>query len=105
MNSVIPKKTLIFVTIISCILVIMVPTIYKVLTDHRNKLYSSVEKEIKEAAEKCWNEEKCEKDIITLKELYLLNYIDKQIDPISKKVYQEDSSIKKVNGKIELNLK
>lgn len=105
MNSVMSKKTLILITIISCTLVIMIPTIYKVLIDHRNKLYLSVEKEIKEAAEKCWDEKKCQNETITLKELYSLDYLEKQIDPISKKVYEEDSLIKKINGKIELNLK
>lgn len=105
MNNVLSKKTLGFVTIISCLLIIMLPTIYKVFINHKNKLYIVVEKEIIEAAEKCWAENKCLTNVITLKELYDLNYLEKQIDPMTKKVYENDSTIKKTKQKIELNLK
>ena len=87
------------------LLIILIPTTYKVIKDHHTKLKSVVEKEIIDSAKKCWNSGQCKKDEISLKELYELKYLDKQIDPITKKVYDETSKITKKNNKIELNLK
>ena len=91
--NMISKKYLISLTILSIILIITIPTVYKVIKDHRIKLYAVVEKEIIEAAEKCWNEEKCISDEIELKTLYELSYLEKQSDPITKKVYEGNSKI------------
>ncbi len=103
--NIINKKHLIYLTILAVSSIVIIPTIYKVITDHQAKLYDVVEKEITEAAEKCWNKKECTTDEITLKILYDLKYLEKQSNPINKKVYDEDSIIKRKNGKIELNLK
>lgn len=105
MNNLFSKKTLCLLSVIACLLIITIPTIYKVIKDHQTKLYDVLEKEIIEASEKCWNKGDCEADTITLKELYDLKYLEKQIDPVTKKVYKEDSTIIKTDKKIELNLK
>lgn len=105
MNNYFPKKTLKLITGIAVLLIIFIPTTYKVIKNHQDKLYAVVEKEIVEAAEKCWNANECQNNEITLKELYDLKYLEKQIDPISKKVYDENSKIIKTNEKIELHLK
>lgn len=103
--NMISKKHLIYLTILAVLLIITIPTVYKVIKNHRTKLYAVVEKEIIEAAEKCWNEEKCIDNEIELEMLYKLDYLEKQSDPITKKVYDEDSKIIKNDKKIELILK
>lgn len=105
MNNIFSKKTLCLITLVACLSIITIPTIYKVLKDHQTKLYSVLEKRIIEAAERCWNKNDCTSDVITLKELYNLNYLNKQADPVTKKVYDDDSTIKKRDKKIELSLK
>ncbi len=105
MNNYFPKKTISLITGLSILLILFIPTTYKVIKDHQNKLYAVVEKEIIEAAKNCWNKGVCEKDEITLKELYDLKYLKKQVDPITKKVYDYNSKIIKKNEKIELLLK
>lgn len=105
MNDFLSKKNLCLVTIIACLLIIAIPTIYKVINNHQTKLYAVLEKEIIEASEKCWYKGDCKSETITLKELYNLKYLDKQIDPVTKKVYDEDSTITKSDKKIELILK
>lgn len=103
--NMISKKHLVCITILSVLLIITIPTVYKVINNHRTKLYAVVEKEIIEAAENCWNNGDCIEDEITLKKLYDLKYLEKQSDPITKKIYEEDSTIKRNDKKIELNLK
>ena len=89
------NKVIIYTTIIALIFVIGCPTIYKVVKNHNNKLYMITEKRIVEAAKKCWNEDKCTGETITLKDLYNNKYLEKQADPITKKYYSESSKITK----------
>lgn len=105
MNNLFSKKTLCLITVIACLLIITIPTVYKVIKDHQTKLYAVLEKAIVEASEKCWNKGDCKNETITLKELYDLKYLEKQINPVTKKVYDQASTITKRNKKIELNLK
>ena len=93
------NKVVIYTTIIALIFIIGCPTIYKVIKNHHNKLTTITEKRIIEAAIKCWNEDKCPNNEITLKELYDLKYLEKEANPITKKYYQETSKIiKKEEG-------
>ncbi len=87
------NRIIIYTTIIALIFVIGCPTVYKVVKNHQNKLTTITEKRIIEAAKKCWNEEKCLDDIITLKYLYDNKYLEKQSDPITKKYYNDNSKI------------
>lgn len=89
------NKIIIYTTIIAIIFIIGCTTIYKVVKNHQNKLYMITEKRIIEAAKKCWNEDKCLEDTITLKELYDKEYLTKQSDPVTKKYYSENSKITK----------
>ena len=95
------NKVIIYTTIIALIFVIGCPTIYKVIKNHNNKLYTITEKRIIEAAKKCWNEDKCTNDTITLKVLYKEKYLEKQADPVTKKYYNEESKITKKEGTIK----
>ena len=87
------NKVIIYTTIVALILIIGIPTIYKVIKNHNAKLYEVTEKRIIEAAKKCWNESKCQTDTITLKELYELDYLEKEANPVTKKYYSENSKI------------
>lgn len=81
-------------SIIVILLLISVPTIYKVIKNHNNNLYQVVEGKIIGAAKRCYYEEKCDQNDISLKDLYELGYLEKISDPISKEYYDEKSYVK-----------
>ena len=89
------NKINIMASIVIITLLITIPTIYKVIKSHNNKLYQVVEKKAVEAAKKCYYEEKCLDTKIYLKDLYELDYLDKLSNPITKEYYNEDSYILK----------
>ena len=68
-------------------------TTFKVIKNHQEKLLLVSEKRITEAAIKCLNEKKCSDNKITLKDLYNFNYLEKEINPITKEYYSELSYI------------
>lgn len=68
-------------------------TSYKVIKKHNDKLILVKEKYIIERAEKCINEDKCKSDKVTLKELQALNYIKKEVNPVTKEYYNEESYV------------
>lgn len=82
--------------IIICGLLIGV-TSYKVIKNHNEKLILVEEKYIIERAKKCINEKKCNNDKITLKELHELEYINKEVNPVTKEYYNELSYVTKEN--------
>lgn len=92
------KNSLIIgVGIIGIIVLITVSIVVKVYyLDIENK-YDFVEKNIIDASKRCILEEKCSGNIITLKELYKKNYLDNQINPKTKKSFNEKSYIKTLN--------
>lgn len=104
MNNFLKKKYIIFLTIIAILLIVSIPTLYKVIKNYHNKLYTVVEKEITEAAIRCWNKQDCNKDTILLKDLYELDYLEKQINPVTKKVYDYNSTITKKGKNVVLDL-
>ena len=68
------NKFVISGTIIIIVLMIGIPTVINVKKDHDNKLILVTEKRIKEAAKKCFLDNKCEGNSTTLKILYDLYY-------------------------------
>ncbi len=87
------NKITIIGSIIVIVLILIIPTTYKVIKNHQNRLYEVVEKKIVEAAKKCYYEEKCVSEQITLKELYDLDYLEQISNPITKEYYNESSYI------------
>ena len=88
------NKTIIYLSIIVCILVIAVPTLYKVIAENHRKLYIVTNKMIIEAANKCFYDDKCPDNKVTLKELYDHGHLkDKVIDPVTKVVYADNSYV------------
>lgn len=87
------NKITVIGSIIVIILIITIPTIYKVVSMHHDNLYRVVEDKIIEKAKKCRNDGICLNDKITLKELYENKYIEKMSDPVTKEYYNENSYI------------
>lgn len=88
------NKIVIYVTLIFSLLVIGIPTFYKVTKNHHSNLELVTQKQILEAAQNCFYEQKCPNDKITLKELYNQKYlVDEVIDPLTKIVYDYNSYV------------
>lgn len=85
-------KKIIETLLILTILLIIIFTIYKLNKRHENKLYDVLYLEIKDKANKCFLDKKCESNI-TLKELYEKEYLSTQYDPISKEELNSDIKI------------
>ena len=81
---------------------IIIPTIYKIHEEHNNRLLLVVEKEFEYYAKECYLNDECE-NVVTLKELYDLNYLeDRLANPITKKYYDDTSSIHLDTKEIDL---
>lgn len=70
--------------------IIIIGSIVKVYTTHRDNLYSVVEKKITETARDCFIDKICEGDETTLGFLMRNGYLAKQINPITKEDINED---------------
>ena len=93
------NKIIIISSIIVIILIIGIPTTYKVIKNHNQNLYKVVEDKIIEKAKECYYAEKCLDEKITLKELYDNKYLDKVSDPITKEYYNDKSYVERKNNK------
>lgn len=88
------NKIIVYITVLVCLLMIGVPTLYKIVKENEQNLYLVSEKKITEAAYKCYYEGKCAKNTVTLEELYQKGYlVNEEIDPITKEVYSKDSYV------------
>lgn len=92
------NKILINFTIVAILLIVGIPTVYKVIKTHQTNLLIVSEKRIVEAAIKCINKGDCEKEKVTLKELYAKRYLSKEADPLTKEYYNELSYVKLNNN-------
>ncbi len=95
------NKWIISGTIVIISLLIVITTTYKVIKIHNSKILLVESKYIIEASKRCVNEKKCNEDIITLKTLYELNYLEKQVNEVTKEYYNENSYVKITNGNYE----
>lgn len=98
------NKITIIGSIMAILLIIGIPTVYKVINNHHNNLYRVVEDKIINSAKKCYYEEVCVNNKITLKELYELKYLEKVSDPISKEYYNEESFVLRDGTKFEFTI-
>lgn len=84
----------IWTTFIAIILIITIPTAYKVVSISRSKATLINEKLITEKAKKCIYDGNCTSNKVTLKTLYDLEYIkNKIVNPYDKTLYSEDSYV------------
>lgn len=87
------NKWIISATIIIIFGLVIGVTSFKVVDNHNDKLLLVEEKYIIEKAKECKMEKKCNNDNITLKELYDLKYLEKQVNPVSKEYYNLDAYV------------
>ena len=87
------NKVTIIGTIVIIFLIIFLPTTYKVIKTHHDNLYRVVEEKIIENAKKCYYEDKCLEDKITLDTLYQNGYLDACVDPVTKEYYNKESYV------------
>ena len=98
------RKYIILIIVVIIFMIVAVPTSYKIIKNYNSKSYLVVEKKIIEAAEKCFNEEKCSGEEITLKDLYDNKYLDKMVNPVTKKIYNENLKIIKSDEGFKVNV-
>lgn len=89
------NKNIFTITILIIILLIGGASTYKVIKRHNDRLMLVSEKLITERARLCYEEKKCTENMVTLKTLYNLNYLETQANPVTKEYYNEESYIKK----------
>ncbi len=87
------NKISIISSVIIIVLVITIPTCYQVVKEHQDHLYRAVESKMIEAAKRCYYEDVCKDDHITLAVLYEDKYLDKMSNPVTKEYYNEKSYI------------
>lgn len=87
--------------IIIIILLISVPTAYKVLKTHNEHLYEATYEKIINAAKKCYYESICLDEKTTLKTLYDKEYLERISNPVTKEFYSEESYVKRVGKDFE----
>ena len=93
------SKFVINVTVIGIVLIILIPTVYKIVKEHNDRLMMVTTKRIEEAAKDCKMAEICKNEKITLKELYDNKYLEKESNPITKEYYNENSYVEVNNYK------
>ena len=94
------KKYNIWYIIISLILIIFIIGAYKALKNHQEKEYKVVNNKILEAAKKCYLDKECVGKTL-LKDLYAKDYLNTQIDPVSKENMNEDICIIYENNEVK----
>ena len=72
-------------------------TAFKVISDHNEKILIVESKYIISKAKKCYYDDICTNDKITLQELYDNNYLEKQVNNVTKEYYNSESYVIK-NG-------
>lgn len=87
------NKVIIYLTIISILLIISIPTVYNIIKKHNDRLIKVTEKRIEEAAKDCYLKDICKDNKITLKVLYDNKYLEKESNPITKEYYNEESYV------------
>ena len=86
-------KKISFLLIIASLFLISAFTAYKVVTQHNHNIMLVSEKRIVEAAKRCLNEDNCEGNKITLAMLYTQKYLEQEINPLTKEIYNENSYV------------
>lgn len=92
------NKIWIYSTIILIILLIAVPSTYKVITKHNDRMLKNTTKRIIEAAKDCYYNSSCVNEKITLEELYEKTGLPEMNNPVTKKIYNEKSYVSVKEG-------
>lgn len=97
------NRVVVAITLIVIAAIVAIPTYFKLKESHENKLKKVIKNEIINASKQCFLDNVCTGDQTTLKFLYEKKYLKKQIDPSTKKYYNESSIIYYKDKKIDLN--
>lgn len=94
------NKIIFWIAFVGVILVIGLSTIILVISDHHEKLRNVFESKLIESTEKCYHEDVCKEDEVTLKYLIEKGYLEKEdtVDPITKEYLDEDTKITNKDG-------
>lgn len=96
------KNKIISYTFFIVLGMIVVPTIYKIYTNHNNNLERVVKEEFLYQAKICYKEEKCTNKVF-LKDLYENEYLtEKLTNPLNKKYYEDNSYVDIAKNEIKL---
>lgn len=95
MEKTMKNKIIISITLLIIFGSIIGYTTYKVINKHNTKLLHVKSEYIIEQAKNCFNEKKCTGTKVTLKTLYELDYLDKQVNPVTKEYYNEEDYVLK----------
>ena len=76
-------------------------TAYKVISEHNKKVLIVEAKYIISQAKKCYYDDVCTDDKITLQELYNHNYLERQVNGVTKEYYNNESYIIKKGNDFE----
>lgn len=87
------NKIIFYLTLIAILLIIALPTTYKVIKKHQDRLLKITIKQIEETAKDCYYNSSCIENEITLKELYEKTDLPRMSNPITKMVYSESSYV------------
>ena len=87
------NKVIIYSTILITIFLIFVPSVYKTIKQHNDRLLAVTTKKIIETAKSCYYNESCIEEKITLNELYEKTELKELINPLTKKVYNSESYV------------
>ena len=81
------------------ILLLLFATAYKIIKNREEKLYNSLYGKIEYYARTCYLNGDCE-GVITLQDLYDLDYLEVQYDPITKEILDSKTSIEYKDEKV-----
>lgn len=87
------NKIFIYGTILLIFFIIAVPSTYKVIKKHNERMLKNTTKRIIDAAKDCYYNNSCVNEEITLEELYEKTDLPLMSNPITKKIYNEKSYV------------
>lgn len=92
------NKIWVYATVLLVCLMIAIPSTYKVVTKHNERMLKNTTQKIIEAAKDCYYNNSCINDEITLEELYEKTGLSGMYNPVTKKIYSEQSYVSVKEG-------
>ncbi len=92
------NRLCIYCTILIILIIIAVPSTYKVITRHNERMLKNTIQKIVESAKDCYYNDSCIEDKITLEELYEKTGLPIMNNPVTKKIYNEKSYVSVSEG-------
>lgn len=87
------NKPIVILTSIAAVLIITLPTIFKIYNRHQERLYEVATKKITESAEDCFRAQVCSGHEITIGELKNTGYLETDIVNPKTKTYFDESTV------------